>query len=255
MHRMRHFVMLTGLSLAVMSCLSGRATADLIESNPAQTYPDLFGGNVNGKVTYTYNPTTQTGVFSSVNLPTYIATGMDGPDGSGEQQLAVVPDSSGIRQQLINVTLDKSGKLVDSTNNTYMLYGTVVLPAVTDSSGAVITPSKTVEGLLLKGTPTAFGSLAIPGSSLSTFDMKMNITDGALADYFGKDAYIEITPKIGSTFTGDFTKDFVGFKVTSNTRGSFVTPPPLNVPEPTTLVILLVGGAGMAYRHRRRLRG
>lgn len=255
MHRMRHFVVLTGLSLAVMTLFCGPASADLIESNPAQTYPDLFGGNINGKVTYTYNPTTQTGVFSSVNLPTFIATGQDGPDGPGEQTLAVVPDSSGIRQQVINVTLDKNGSLVSSPDNMYQLYGTVVVPAVTDAKGAIVTPSTTVEGLLLQGTPTAFGSLAIPGSALSTFDLKMNITGGKLADYFGKDAYIEITPKIGSTFTGSFTTDFVGYKVTSNTRGSFVTPPPLNVPEPTTLVILLVGGAGMAYRHRRRLRG
>lgn len=254
MHRMRHFVMWTGLSLAVLATLSGRASADLIESNPAQTYPDLFGGNVNGKVTYTYDPATQTGKFSSVNLPTYIATGQDGPDGPGEQLLPVVPDTSGIRQQVVNVTLDKSGNLVPGASNGYQLHGTVVVPAVTDASGTVITASKTVEGLLLQGTPTAFGSLAIPGSALSTFDLKMEITGGALADYFGKEAYLEITPKVGSTFTGDFTKDFVGFKVTSNTRGSFITPPPLNVPEPTTLVILLFGGAGMAYRHRRRLR-
>jgi hypothetical protein len=254
MHWMRHFVMMTGLSLAVMTLISGRAEADLIESNPSQTFPDLFGGNVNGKISYTYNDETERGTFTSINLPTYIATGQDTSSG-GPDELAVVPTAEGVRRQVINLTLDKNGKLVEDGANSYELYGTVVMPSVDTPIAGEANGSLTVSGLLLKGTPTEFGSLAIPGSGLSTFDMKMNITGGELADYFGKSAYVEITPKIGSTFDGSFTKDFEGFKVTSNTRGNFVTPPPLNVPEPTTLLIMLTGGAGVAYRFRRRLRG
>src|SRR5262249_51034239 len=143
--------------------------------------------------------------------------------------------------------------LVTGANNTYELYGTVVLPAVTDTkTGAVLTAAQTVSGLLLKATPTAFGSMAIPNSGLSTFDLKMNITGGSLADYFGKNAYVEITPKIGSTFTGSFTQDFEGSKVTSNTRGNFIAPPPLPVPEPSTLVLVLAGTAGLIVRRQRR---
>ncbi len=251
MHRMRHTVLALGLALLGVVALGPRASADLIDPNPAQTYPDLFGGNVNGKVTYKYDPATQTGNFTSVNLPFYIATGQDPKDG-GPEELSVVPNADGVRRQVINLTLDKNGQLVTSATNSYELYGTVVLPAVTDKSGAVTTPAMTVSGLLLKATPTAFGSMSIPGSGLSTFDMKMNITGGSLADYFGKNAYVEITPKIGSTFTGSFTQDFEGSKVTSNTRGNFISPPPLPVPEPGTVVLFLAGGVG--YFARRRLR-
>lgn len=252
MHRMRHHLLLSGLSLAVVIALGGRASADLIEPNPTQTYPDLFGGNIGGKITYTYDPSTQTGNFQSVNLPFYIATGQDPSSGSPEE-LAVVPTADGVRRQTINLTVDSKGQLVNSASNSYELYGTVVLPAVNDpKTGDTLTPSTTVTGLLLKGTPTAFGSQAIPNTGLSTFDLKMNITGGSLADYFGKDAYVELTPKIGSTFTGSFTQNFEGSKVTSNTRGNFITPPPLNVPEPTPLLLVLAGGAGLVIRHRRR---
>lgn len=252
MHRMRHHLLLSGLSLAIAIALGGQATADLIEPNPTQTYPDLFGGNVGGKITYTYDSASKTGNFQSVNLPFYIATGQDPSSGSPEE-LAVVPTIDGVRRQTINLTLDSKGQLVDSSSNSYELYGTVVLPAVNDpKTGDTLTPSTTVTGLLLKGTPTAFGSQAIPNTGLSTFDLKMNITGGSLADYFGKDAYVELTPKIGSTFTGSFTENFEGSKVTSNTRGNFITPPPLNVPEPTPLILVLAGGAGLFLRHRRR---
>lgn len=254
MHRTRHTVLSLGLALLFVAALGPRASADLIDPNPAQTYPDLFGGNVNGKVTYKYDPSTETGKFSSVNLPFYIATGHDPSTGTPDE-LAVVPTAEGIRRQVINLTLDKSGKLVAGADNSYELYGTVVVPAVTDKMGEVLTPATTVTGLLLKATPTAFGGMAVPGTGLSTFDMKMDITGGNLADYFGKNAYVEITPKIGSTFTGSFTQDFEGSKVTSNTRGSFVPPPPLPVPEPTTLVLVLAGAAGLlVQRHRGRSR-
>lgn len=261
MHRMRHVVVLSGLVLAALIALSGRASADLIESNPAQTYPDLFGGNTNGRLTYTYDPAAGTGKFTSVNLPTYIATAPTTADGQ-PGELSVVPTLDGIRRQVINLTVDQKGKLVTSANNTYELYGTVVVPSESTNPNTVGTESaaavgsQTFSGLLLKGTPTAFGSMAIPGSGLSTFDMKMNITGGELAKLFGSDAYVEITPKVGSTFTGSFAGNFEGSKVTSNTRGSFAPPPPpLPVPEPTTLVMVLAGGAGMVFRHRRRLKG
>ena len=253
MHRMRHFVMLTGLALAVWAATGGRASAGLIEPNPVQTYPDLFSGNINGKVTYKYDAARQQGVFTAVNLPTYIATGLD----NNVEEIAVTPMSDGVRRQEISVALDQNGQIVPDSANSFKLFGSVILPVPTidQATGLEATKDMTISGLLLEGTPTAFGGVAVPGSGLSTFDMKMQITGGELADYFGKEAYIEITPKIGSTFDGSYTKDFEGFKVTSNTRGTFITPPPLPVPEPATYVLILVGGAGVIYRHRRRLRG
>src|SRR5262249_51778980 len=133
------------------------------------------------------------------------------------------------------------GNLVSSGTNTYSLYGSVT------------TNGQTFSGLLLSGTPTGFGSqdltpVGIQGASF--FDVNMNVTGGALAPYFGPDAYIRIAPELQSTFTGSFTQDFSAAKATSNTRG-YHSPHPFPIPEPATVFVLVAGGGfGIFLRSR-----
>jgi hypothetical protein len=237
MHRMRRFIVLSALVLAATAGLSAHAKAGLINPNAGRAYPDI-AADINGVVSYTYNASTQTGNFQLTNTPYLIA---GGPTAS--QEFAINPNLNGIRQQVVNLSLDSSGNLLPGPTNTYALYGTV------QANG------QTFSGLLLQGTPTAFGAqdlgpVGIQGSSF--FDMNMNITGGALAPYFGSDAYMRIAPELQSTFTGRFDTDFSAAKATSNTR-SYHSPHPFPIPEPTTLLVLVVGGVGFAQRVRRRL--
>jgi hypothetical protein len=215
---------------------SGRASADLIMPTAPRAYPDI-AADVNGTVNYTYNPQTQTGSFQVTNTP-YLLAG--GP--SASQEFDVTPDADGIRKQTVSVALDSSGHFVNSASNSYELWGTV-------AAGG-----QTYTGLLLKGVPTAFGSLYRPptGSQGSAiFDMNINITGGALASAFGPDTYMSIQPELQITFSGDFTHDFSAAKATSNTR-AYHAPLPFPAAEPTTLAILACGGAGLLGLRRRR---
>lgn len=238
MHRMRRFVVLAGLALAAFSGLAEQASAALINPNAGRAYPDV-AADINGVVTYTYNPTSHTGTFNVTNTPYLIA---GGPTAS--QEFDILPDSNGIRQQTLNINLDKNGNLIAGSGNTYSLYGSIT------------TNGQTFSGLLLSGTPTAFGSqdltpVGIQGSSF--FDVNMNVTGGALAPYFGPDAYIRIAPELQSTFNGQFDTNFSAAKATSNTRG-YHSPHPFPIPEPTTLLVLIAGGGfGIFHRHRRRM--
>ena len=69
--------------------------------------------------------------------------------------------------------------------------------------GTVVVGGQTYHGLLLKGTPTSFGSM-----NRDVFDLNMTITGGALQPFFGNDAYLRIAPGGQSTFDGSFTRDF-----------------------------------------------
>ncbi len=79
----------------------------------------------------------------------------------------------------------------------------------------------------------------------------MDVTGGALAQFFGNEVYVRITPELESTFHGSFEENFSATKATSNTR-SYNSPQPFPVPEPATLLVLLAGGIGGLIRHRRR---
>jgi hypothetical protein len=238
MHRMRRLVVLGGLALAALTGLSQQAPAALLMPNAGRAYPDV-AADINGVVNYTYDPGSQTGNFTVTNTPYLIA---GGPTSS--QEFDIAPDANGIRQQSLNITLDQNGNLVQGASNTYSLYGTVT------------TNGQTFSGLLLSGTPTGFGSqdltpVGIQGASF--FDVNMNITGGALAPYFGPDAYMRIAPELQSTFTGSFSQNFSAAKATSNTR-AYHSPHSFPIPEPTTLLVLLAGGGfGMFHRYRRRL--
>jgi hypothetical protein len=120
--------------------------------------------------------------------------------------------------------------------------------------GKVVVGGQTYSGLLLQGTPTAFGSLSLkPGTgNEDIFDMTLKITGGTLASLYGQDAYVRVTSEANSTFTGVFDKDFSSEKVLTNTHPlSSILPNPS--PEPTALVVFLACGAGLFYRGRRRI--
>jgi hypothetical protein len=237
MHRMRRLAVWAGLALGSLSAVNMTASASLIKPDAGRAYPDI-AADINGTVNYTYNPSTQTGNFQVTNTPYLIAGG-----NSHSSEFAINPNSDGIRQQIVNLNLDKNGNLIAGSSNTYALYGTV-------TAGG-----QTFSGLLLEGTPTSFGSqdlsaVGIEGSDV--FDMNINITGGSLAGYFGSTAYMRLTPELQSTFTGSFASNFSATKATSNTR-SYNSPHPFPIPEPTTLLVLVAGGAGLLVRrHRRR---
>jgi hypothetical protein len=238
MHRLCRLAAVSGLVLASLAATGQKASAALIRNPADRAFPDI-SANINGVVNYVYDPTTQTGNFHVTNTPYLIAGGP-----TADQEFAVNPNASdGVRQQILNVTLDSQGNLVQGGINTYSLYGTI-------NAGG-----QTFSGLLLQGTPTKFGSLDLGSAAqgMSVFDLEMNITGGALAKYFGPDAYMRIVPELNSTFQGRFDQNFSAIKATSNTR-AYHSPQPFPIPEPTTLLIVLLGGAGVVYRHRSRLR-
>lgn len=240
-HRMQHrFPARTGLGLTLALVLSvilgatapGRAVANLIRPDARQSFPDLQG-NIVGTQVYVYDPTTQTGTFQVNNAPVLLATE---PSTAKETFVNDTPDQ--IRGQTIQVKLDSAGRLLNDPGNSFALYGSVTVDG------------KTLSGLLLKGTPTAFGFDPRPGA-LPHFDLDVALTDGYLKDLYGPDAYISIVTETNNTFTGSFAQTFRASKPITNVR-AYNAPQPQPVPEPSMLAVLVVfGGAGWLYRHRR----
>lgn len=243
MHRMRRFCVLFGLAalLTLGTWDSARASTvgtGLLKPNAGRAYPDI-SADINGTVNYTYDPSSETGLFHVKNTPYSIA---GGENREMVKSIRTIP-GTGIRTQELKLTLDSDGQLVTSGTNSYELHGAVIANGVTYS------------GLLLKGTPTAFGAQDLGAAGIQGtdfFDVEMDITGGELASFFGRDAYIRIAPELNSTFTGKFDEDFSAEKAISNTRG-YNSPRPFPVPEPTTLTLLVVGLGGAAWRGRRRL--
>jgi len=243
MHRMRHFVVLTGWFVASTTLFALPATATLYRAAATPSFADL-SADINGQVRYTYDSSVQKGIFNVTNTPYLIAGGP-----SAAQEFTIQPNADGVRRQVLTIALDADGAiLADDPANNYELWGTIV------------TPNQTFSGLLLKGTPIAFGyqdldSVGIPTSDV--FDAALTITGGELQSYFGTDTYIRIAPELESTFhdigSGTFTQDFSGVKATSNTR-TYNAPFPFPIPEPTTVVLLLAGGTGLVFRRQRRAR-
>ncbi len=237
MHRMQRLFVVVGLALASTSLAAPRASAALLRPEAGRAYPDI-AADINGTVNYTYNADTDRGVFHVKNTPYLIAGGS-----TSDAEFSIVPNSStGIRSQEIRIALDQNGQIVADPGNSYELYGTITADG------------QTFSGLLLKGIPTAFGSqdldsVGIKGSDV--FDVNLDITGGALAEFFGEDAYMRITPELLSTFRGKFDENFSAVKATSNTR-SYDSPKPFPIPEPTTLLVLAAGTGGLLFRRRLR---
>jgi hypothetical protein len=236
MHRMRGHIATAGACLVCALILGKTAPAELIRPQAGRAYPDI-AANIDGVQKYTYDPTTQTGTFELTNTPYLLATG---PSDAGEAPIQ--PNDDGTRRQVVSLTLDRNGQLVPGADNSYALYGTVVVNG------------RTFRGLLLEGRPTAFGAKApnsetAESSGKDVFDLSMKITGGALADRFGPDLYMRIIPK-ADTFDGQFTRDFSGRSAMSNTRGYHA---PSAVPEPSSFLILLaVAFVVVLWRRRRR---
>ena len=56
------------------------------------------------------------------------------------------------------------------------------------------------------------GQESSTGKNSNVFDLNVEITGGKLADQFGNEAYLRITPQGDSTFQGEFTSNFSGGK-------------------------------------------
>lgn len=237
MPRMHRFALFSASMLAAIALCSPQSSASLLRPSADRAYPDI-AGNINGTISYTYDETSATGVFALKNTPYLMAAGS-----TQNLEYLVSPNAdTGVRSQELRMTLDSSGNLVTSAQNTYELYGTVVAK------------DQTYSGLLLRGTPTAFGSqdlgsIGVQGADI--FDVNLDITGGALAPFFGSDTYMRITPELQSTFVGRFDQNFSAVKATSNTR-SYFAPQPFPIPEPTTLALLVLGGGGIAASRRLR---
>ena len=239
MQRMHRSLVVAGVFALIVTSLGQSASADLIRPKDTPDFPDL-SAFANGYQTYSYDPASQTGLFQINNVPILVTQGKNS-DGSFDQA-NVGATADGIQSQKVTVVLDSTGHLVDSPLNTFQVYGKVVLDG------------QTYSGLLLQGTPTAFGSQTLKpmvvGEDL--FDMKLQITGGAMADLYGKNAYMRVTAEANSTFDGVFTTAFSSEKVLTNVH-SLASGLPQPAPEPATLYVLLACGAGLFYRGRKRI--
>ena len=216
---------------------SNSAQGALLRPDAAQSFPDL-SGDIVGTQTYTYDPSTQTGEFRVSNTPSILALGNQPSD-----EYFVTDGSNVVRSQVLQIKLDSSGKLVNDPSNSFAIYGTVTIHG------------QTLSGLLLQGTPTAFG-FANPDPQQPTkwfYDANITLTGGLLKSAYGPDAYMSMIAETNSTFTGSFTKSFLGLKAMTNVR-AYNAPSPSPIPEPSTFAILLaLGGTGWIYKNRKRL--
>ena len=236
MHRMRRFLALSGLMVLTFAFGASTARADLLHSSTTpQTYPDIIA-NLGAGVSYSYDPSVSQGLFHLKNTAYVLVTGTGSAD-----ELNINPTSDGSRYQLLNVALDKNGNFVDNPGNLYQLFGTV-----TASNGHVFS------GLLLQGKPIDFASSHAQGVTQFQTDLKLD-GSGALASFFGPNSYIQMIAETGNGFTGSWQSDFTISKVSTNTHGPNAIPQPFPVPEPTAMVVLIVAGMGIVFRHRRRL--
>jgi hypothetical protein len=240
MHRMHRLGLQAGLTALIFAGFATSAPAALLRPNDTREYPDI-SAFANGYQTYTYNPATQTGVFQLSNVPFLLTNGQTASGGFLESTVTATADN--MQSQKITAVLDSNGNLVASPLNSFQIYGTVVVGGTTYT------------GLLLTGTPTAFGSQSLKPLGVMNedlFDMSLKITGGSLSSLYGPDAYVRVTSEANSTFNGVFTTDFSSEKVLTNTH-TIANLVPSPAPEPTALVVLLACGAGLLYRGRRRI--
>jgi hypothetical protein len=189
------------LPLYLLAGLLPSAHGDLIRAAPGRTFPDI-AGDIGGSQTYVYDPATQTGTFALVNAPHLISLGPAGKD-----LIPMHPDSGGTLSQALQLKLDRSGNLIDSPLNRFEIRGTVIIN------------DRIYEGILLEGTPTAFGMAGRGRPAMKNpevFDLNMRIDGGELKNAFGSEAYLRIIPQANSTFRGEFTCDFSGDKPLTN---------------------------------------
>ncbi|WP_168221701.1 PEP-CTERM sorting domain-containing protein [Aquisphaera giovannonii] len=225
-------------ALAVLLIGSATAHADLIRPRTSRSFPDI-AGDVVGSQTYTFDPASKTGTFQVVNAPQFLALG---PKGS--EMIDVQPDQDGTLEQTLNLKLDQNGKLIEAPGNRFQLYGTVTIRG------------QLYRGLLLEGTPTAFGAQPVQEGSMGpsgVFDLNMKITGGQLAQAFGSDVYFRVIAQSNSTFQGSFATDFSGDRPMTNLR-ALQGRLPAPVPEPAPLIVFVAATGGFAWLRRRARR-
>ena len=239
MQRMHRFAIKIGLTALLYAAFAATASAALLRPNDNRAYPDITAF-ANGTQSYVYNQTSQTGVFTLTNVPFLLTSGTTTSGGFIESDVTATTDN--LRSQSITAVLDSNGNLVNSSMNSFQIVGTVVVNG------------QSYSGVLLSGTPTAFGSQTLKPlvGNEDLFDMTLKITGGTLASLYGPEAYVRVTSEANSTFDGVFTTDFSSEKVLTNTHPILSTVPSPS-PEPTALVVLLACGAGLFYRGRRRI--
>ncbi|MDX2036955.1 MAG: PEP-CTERM sorting domain-containing protein [Isosphaeraceae bacterium] len=227
-------------ALVAFGFLGSAARADLIHPDDKTKFPDISGGFVSGTAAYS----AATGMFQVQNIPFALALGM-GPTDSYEIQST----DAGLRSEVLSVQLDDAGKMVAGSVSDFTLFGKVTIGA------------QTFSGQLLKGKVHAgVGSLDlsksptnIAGAAMFDLDLQIDKSQSLLGQAFsGGYAYLRLMVEKGSTFDGSFTKDFSGYKVSSNLR-AYEGLPPAPVPEPTTLVVLVAAGAGLLFHRRRKI--
>ncbi len=239
MQRMHRPSRLAGVIALSFLGFAPAASADLLRPNDQREYPDI-SAFANGYQNYAYNAGTGTGVFQLSNSPFLLTNGKS--DAGTYDESDVTATDAGLKTQTVTAVLDAQGHLVDSPLNSFAIYGKVTVDG------------QTYSGLLLQGTPTAFGSQTLKPAvgTEDLFDLKLQITGGAMAGLYGPNAYMRVTSEANSTFDGVFTTDFSSEKVLTNTHAlSSLLPQP--APEPTALYVLLAAGAGLFYRGRRRI--
>jgi len=233
MQRMQRDFPRIGLSvwLFVLLGLGNQVRGDLIRPKAVRSYPDI-AGDIVGAQTYTFDPTSKTGVFLVTSEPQLIALG------PGGEMASVTPDQEGTLSQKLRLKLDQNGHVVDNPENRFQLYGSVVIG------------NQVYRGLLLEGRPTDFGAQLQNGrfiTGLDVFDLNLRITGGKLAAAFGPEAYLRIMPQANSTFHGSFAASFSGERPLTSLR-AMQKRLPWATPEPAPLVIMLTAGAGLAIR-------
>lgn len=240
MQRMHRLSLTAGMTALLCAAFASTTQAALLRPNDTREYPDITAF-ANGYQSYNYDAKSQTGVFQLSNVPFLLTNGTTA--GGGFVESSIGATSSHLQTETLTAVLDKNGNLVSSPLNSFQVYGTVVIGG------------QTYTGLLLSGTPTAFGSQTLKPmvNNEDLFDLTLKITGGTLASLYGPDAYIRVTSEANSTFDGVFTTDFSSEKVLTNTHPVALLNAPSPVPEPAALFVLLACGAGLFYRGRRRI--
>jgi len=229
MHPMRQPWAKAALPFFLVALVLGSpAAAELIRPEHTPNGPEITG-SIAGTQTHTYDPAAQNGRFEASATPYLLTVGRNAGD-----EADILPDEDGVRSQVVRLILDETGRLMDDPANAFIVRGTVTWRG------------QTYRGVLLRGTPTAFG--ADLGAS-NAFELNLSITGGAIAHLFGPDAYVRLrTAGMGVGEEG-FARSFQT-KVEESTLTSLHAPrqAPPAVAEPTAVAILLACGSWFFVR-------
>lgn len=202
MQRMRIVARVGAIAaVALILAFQRPASADLIRATPGRSFPDI-AGDIGGSQTYVFDPVTQTGTFTLRNAPHLISLGP-----SERDLVPVQPNTDGTLCQTLMVKVDRHGRIVDSPLNHFEIRGSVTIK------------DQPFTGVLLEGTPTAFGLAEHDRASAQAqeiFGLNVRIRGGELASTFGAAAYLQIVPQANSTFKGEFTRNFRGEQPMTN---------------------------------------